>query len=273
MQNSLIKRRNNSIKFLNNQLPEKNFGHLSFKYDFSWDYIEFLKNQTERIQHDLILKLCKNLTGIEFVKYLEINYGIFSDDIIKKKFDSLKFTKTTKQKLTHLYPIEQYPKKLRGIKTDLLFNIEKARIKEEISVFIKKNGIDYDIKRVSPGEMHRNLLLLALIPKNCPLIFDQPEDHLDFDVKNKLPFILRENRNSRQFFIVTHFQNIPVLSDAEKIFYLEEKNQDQQLITTIKEGAFESMVDKIINLEGGPEAILMRKDRYSEFVDFVKTPK
>ncbi len=72
--------------------------------------------------------------------------------------------------------------------------------------------------------------------------------------------------------IVTHFQNIPVLSDAEKIFFLKEyfDSDTQKMKTEITFGAFESMVKRIIDLEGGPKAILDRKNRYAEFIKELK---
>jgi hypothetical protein len=113
-------------------------------------------------------------------------------------------------------------------------SIQRAVVQPLLKILVKKNSYLVPFEHTSPGEKYRNLLLLTLIPKSCPMLIDQPEDNLDFQVKNQLPQIISDQRNQRQFFIITHFQNILVLTDAEKIILFEEDTKHIK----IKEGTF-----------------------------------
>jgi len=274
-----INKRKNAMNHLNYDLKGDHYNHLTFKFSYYWDYLEILKNKTDRIMEKYLKKICEQFSGNEFVKILEISQNKEQLDNnerdLFRRFDNLGLTDKTKKKLFQLKPHEEVPDSIRGLFDEDLMEIERSGIKEQIIIQIIKDEsseLASDIDKVSPGEQHRNLLLLSLINKNIPLLIDQPEDHLDFHIKNNLPDLLISERFNRQFFIVTHFQNIPVLADSEKIFFLEEKYDTEinQMTTQINSGAFESMAEFIIELEGGPEAILQRKERYSAFIDVLK---
>jgi len=268
----IIKKRESGIKYLNHSLPSNQYGHLEFSYDFEWRYMDKLDEITDRINKNFLHNICKKISGRDFVQIIESEYKDLPKPEIFDEFMSLGLTQKTKKKLFQLYPSEEVPSNIRGLFDQNLFNIESSGLDEQIKIKVRKGSLLSDLNDVSPGEQHRNLLLLALINKNTPLIVDQPEDHLDFDIKNQLPDIIRSHRFKHQFLIVTHFQNIPVLSDVEKIFFLKEyfDSDTQKMKSEITFGAFESMVKHIIELEGGPKAILERKNRYAEFIKELK---
>jgi len=72
---------------------------------------------------------------------------------------------------------------------------------------------------------------------------------------------LRNIKNNRQLIFVTHYQNIPVLADAEDIIKMEERDH-KCIIET--QGCFEELTPTILLMEGGPEAFKLRYQKYEK---------
>ncbi len=134
--------------------------------------------------------------------------------------------------------------------------------------------IDYCLKwgeklleDLSPGERGAVLLIFYLLidRKDSPLIIDQPEENLDNEsIYYLLVRYIKEAKNRRQIFIVTHNPNLAVVCDAEQVIYcsLDKKNKYE---VSYEMGSIENNVIKqrIINiLEGTKPAFTNRQDKY-----------
>jgi ABC-type lipoprotein export system ATPase subunit len=75
---------------------------------------------------------------------------------------------------------------------------------------------------LSPGERGTLLLVFYLLIEkgDTPLIIDQPEGNLDnHTVAKVLVECIKEARNRRQVFIVTHNPNLAVVCDADQVIH------------------------------------------------------
>lgn len=79
---------------------------------------------------------------------------------------------------------------------------------------------DKHLHELSPGEKGTVLLIFYLLVDQSegPLVIDQPEDNLDNQTVFKvLVPAIREARNRRQIFLVTHNPNLAVVCDADQV--------------------------------------------------------
>ncbi|MCK5022146.1 MAG: hypothetical protein KAR54_02770, partial [Candidatus Pacebacteria bacterium] len=88
---------------------------------------------------------------------------------------------------------------------------------------------DKELDKLSPGERGALLLVFFLLidKDDIPLIIDQPEENLDNQtVFELLVPCIKEAKEKRQIFIVTHNPNLAVVCDAEQIICasLDKKN-------------------------------------------------
>ena len=149
---------------------------------------------------------------------------------------------------------------------EALFEIETCPLQDELVVYLKKaKGEDFSpLKDLSYGEKCTAIFSIALLGKTKPLLVDQPEDELDhaFVIKNIVEHI-RGVKEKRQLLISTHNANIPVLGDAELIFKVA-KVAEVMRCEVEERGAFEkaSIIDRLQDLEGGPEAFRRRREKY-----------
>lgn len=126
---------------------------------------------------------------------------------------------------------------------------------------------DKEIDKLSPGEKGALLLMFYLLVDldDRPLIIDQPEENLDNQsVFELLVPCIKEAKNRRQIFIVTHNPNLAVVCDAEQIIYssIDKKNGNRVNYLT---GAIENIEvnNKIVDiLEGTWPAFDNRTNKY-----------
>lgn len=138
---------------------------------------------------------------------------------------------------------------------NLVTNIEYQIIDDEFK----------PLNRLSLGQKGTVLLKFYLSSgNNCPILIDQPEDHLDNDfIYSDLVETIRKAKFKRQIIIVTHDANLVVNGDAEQVIVA--RYQDQE-IDHKQSGALENpdireAVARI--LEGGDEAFKRREKKYS----------
>lgn len=93
-------------------------------------------------------------------------------------------------------------------------------------------------------------------------IIDQPEDNIDYNYIESTIKILKEQKFIRQFIIVSHNQNLPVLADADLI--LNMNNIQDKKIEIKYRGSLENkdIYNSILNLEGGKKAFELRNKKY-----------
>lgn len=147
-----------------------------------------------------------------------------------------------------------------------LHQIEVCPLQDELVVHLRKaKEEDFSpLKDLSYGEKCTAIFSISLLGKKKPLLVDQPEDELDHAfVINNIVEHIRGVKEKRQLLVSTHNANIPVLGDAELIFKVS-KVPGEDKCTTEEKGAFEkqSIIDKLQDLEGGPEAFRRRREKY-----------
>jgi hypothetical protein len=150
------------------------------------------------------------------------------------------------------------------VKTNLynfLFGLEYLR-----PTFKLKLG-DKELSKLSPGERGALLLIfyLFLDLEDIPLIIDQPEENLDNEsVYQYLVHFIKEAKQRRQIFIVTHNPNLAVVCDADQIVEMTIAKDKMNEVSYIS-GAIENpeMTAKVINvLEGTRPALSNRTSKY-----------
>lgn len=134
--------------------------------------------------------------------------------------------------------------------------------KPSVKFFLKKNEKFSSIDELSTGERCATLLNFVFCQANEPVIIDQPEDNIDYNYIRTTINILKEQKSARQFIIVSHNQNLPVLADADLILTMN--NVDDKKIEIQNRGSLEKkeIHDSILNLEGGREAFKLRTKKY-----------
>jgi predicted ATPase len=111
------------------------------------------------------------------------------------------------------------------------------------------------------------LKLFLSTGNNCPIIIDQPEDHLDNDfIYSDLVATIRGAKEKRQVIIVTHDANLVVNGDSEQVIVAKYQNGqiDHQINGSLENPDIRLRVAKI--LEGGDEAFKKREQKY-QFID------
>ncbi len=111
---------------------------------------------------------------------------------------------------------------------DFLFSLEYLEPRYALRLNEK------DLSELSPGERGALLLIFYLLldKDNIPLIIDQPEENLDNQTVYKLLVpCIKEAKQRRQIFIVTHNPNLAVVCDAEQVVHTLLDKTDKYRIT------------------------------------------
>lgn len=139
------------------------------------------------------------------------------------------------------------------------YNSLETKISYEVEpdVFIPLN-------QLSLGQKGTVLLKLYLSSGNeCPILIDQPEDHLDNEfIYKDLVNTIRNAKVKRQIIIVTHDANLVVNGDAEQVIIATYKDQkiNHELSGALENPDIRIAVTRI--LEGGDEAFKKRELKY-----------
>lgn len=118
------------------------------------------------------------------------------------------------------------------------------------------------LDRLSLGQKGTVILKLFLATANCPIIFDQPEDHLDNDfIFSSLVPTFIEAKKKRQVIVVTHNANLVVNGDAEQVIIA---NYEGGNITYVSGSIENTHIRQGITtvLEGGQKAFEKREQKY-----------
>jgi predicted ATPase len=97
---------------------------------------------------------------------------------------------------------------------DWIFSLEYLKPRYELRMGTK------ELSQLSPGERGTLLLVFYLLvdKDDIPLVIDQPEENLDNQTVYELLMpCMKEARQRRQVFIVTHNPNLAVVCDAEQV--------------------------------------------------------
>ena len=126
---------------------------------------------------------------------------------------------------------------------------------------------DKELHQLSPGERGTLLLVFYLLvdKDDIPLVIDQPEENLDNQtVYDLLVPCIKEAKQRRQIFIVTHNPNLAVVCDAEQIIWADLDKKNNYKMNYIS-GAIESHIlnkATVDILEGTMPAFDNRDSKY-----------
>jgi ABC-type lipoprotein export system ATPase subunit len=126
---------------------------------------------------------------------------------------------------------------------------------------------DKELHQLSPGERGTLLLVFYLLvdKDDIPLVIDQPEENLDNQtVYDLLVPCVKEAKQRRQIFIVTHNPNLAVVCDAEQIIWADLDKKNNYVMRYVS-GAIESQIlnrASVDILEGTMPAFDNRDSKY-----------
>ncbi len=126
---------------------------------------------------------------------------------------------------------------------------------------------DKELHQLSPGERGTLLLVFYLLvdKDDIPLVIDQPEENLDNQtVYDLLVPCVKEAKQRRQIFIVTHNPNLAVVCDAEQIIWADLDKKNNYVMRYLS-GAIESQIlnrATVDILEGTMPAFDNRDSKY-----------
>jgi ABC-type lipoprotein export system ATPase subunit len=124
-----------------------------------------------------------------------------------------------------------------------------------------------ELHQLSPGERGTLLLVFYLLvdKDDIPLVIDQPEENLDNQtVYDLLVPCIKEAKQRRQIFIVTHNPNLAVVCDAEQIIWADLDKKNNYVMNYVS-GAIESQIlnkATVDILEGTMPAFDNRDSKY-----------
>ena len=130
----------------------------------------------------------------------------------------------------------------------------------------KKIKVLYDnrpIENSSFGQRCTAVLVILLLLGNNPIIIDEPEAHLDsLLISNYLVEVIKDKKQNRQIIFATHNANFVINGDADLIHILDidEKTSTTSITSTTIEN--DKTRERLISLEGGPDAFIKRENRY-----------
>lgn len=150
----------------------------------------------------------------------------------------------------------------------LLYDLELLKPDDTVHVFLKLDGHELPLEKLSDGQRATAMILLLLTLEERLLIVDQPEDDLDNRfIYDAIVPLLRAQKGKRQIIAATHNPNIPVLGDAELITVLEAQEVKARVEQqgSVDKASIREAVKRI--MEGGEEAFRRRAEKYGWYVD------
>ena len=162
-------------------------------------------------------------------------------------------------------PVQLADQLVKGYSAESLFTFLYGLEYVEPRYALKWEGKDLSV--LSPGERGTLLLVFYLLVDkgDLPLIIDQPEGNLDnHTVAKVLVDCIREARDRRQVFIVTHNPNLAVVCDADQIVYASMDKENRNSITYTSGSLENPKMSQYITdvLEGTRWAFGIRGDKY-----------
>lgn len=144
---------------------------------------------------------------------------------------------------------------------DLIFSLDYLKPRYALRMGDKELG------QLSPGERGNLLLVFYLLldKDDIPLVIDQPEENLDNQsVYELLVPCMKEAKQRRQVFIVTHNPNLAVVCDAEQVIRADLNKKSNLKMNYISGGIENPTINKAIVdvLEGTMPAFDNRQSKY-----------
>ena len=146
------------------------------------------------------------------------------------------------------------------LKSPLLYKLETVEVHDIPKVKLK-HGQYKDSMILSSGQRTGSFLSLILLERKGPFVADQPEDHTaNRYLTEHLCPAFAEGQASGQYIIVTYNVNFPIIARTAKVIELQ-SNGSRAWVSA--DGKPVEVMDPMQDvLEGGREALIIRKDFY-----------
>jgi len=224
----------------------------------------FLENFFEMISHGAMGTFCGVEEGRKMLKDILARHDFNSEGgvqaFLTEMIDSLHHDKRPDGKPVRVTDQIRKGKNVLAL-YDLIFSLEYLKPR-----YALRMG-DKELHQLSPGERGTLLLVFYLLidKDDIPLVIDQPEENLDNQtVYELLVPCMKEAKQRRQVFIVTHNPNLAVVCDAEQVICADlDKKQNYRM--DYLSGAIENpTINKAIVdiLEGTMPAFDNRDSKY-----------
>lgn len=152
---------------------------------------------------------------------------------------------------------------LETSKKEILETFFEDYLELSTSIKLKVGDREIPLEHLSLGQKGTVILKLFLATTNCPIVFDQPEDHLDnnFIYTTLVPTFM-EAKKKRQVIVITHNANLVINGDAEQVIVAKYEGEKFQYISgSIENPQIRTEISNI--LEGGQEAFEKREQKYA----------
>lgn len=186
-------------------------------------------------------------------------------DSVAKFLEQIDYALHNDVRSSPVTPVSVSEQLIKGLKAEEVYNFLYQLDYVRPKYILQWEG--KDLSMLSPGERGTLLLVFYLLidKGDSPLIIDQPEGNLDNHTVTKiLVDCIKEARNRRQIFIVTHNPNLAVVCDADQVIHA---NMDigHGNTVTYSSGALENPeISRYVTdvLEGTRPAFNLRGDKY-----------
>jgi ABC-type lipoprotein export system ATPase subunit len=257
------------------------------RYEILSEFDELYKDYDELYSEE-IKSFSENHSGILKSLQLKSEIGFNVNKIVRDLYEKVdgrkvrtidKFAKEVlklPKSIDNTFNFPDWIKKFKTVNENFnLFYEDGLKAFEEIvfkNYFYLDTQISYEVekdnfkplKTLSLGQKGTVLLKLYLsVGSNCPIIIDQPEDHLDNHfIYTDLVTTLRSAKEKRQIILVTHDANIVVNGDSEQVIIARFKDDtiNYDLSGSLENPEIRDAVAQI--LEGGNEAFVKREKKY-----------
>jgi len=224
----LVKEFKNLYEPVQNFIQTHPLAKEKFDLNFKVEIIDtgFQDGFFSRISRGVNGTFCGTSEGEEMLKSI-LNKHDFNDangveTFIIEIIESLQFDKRSDSNRVEISDLMKKNQTVISL-YDFIFSLEYLKPRYTLTMG------DKELDKLSPGERGTLLLVFFLLidKDDIPLIIDQPEENLDNQtVFELLVPCIKEAKEKRQIFIVTHNPNLAVVCDAEQIICasLDKKN-------------------------------------------------
>lgn len=258
---------NNNLSQINRKLEvnNENVLNINFKFEFNSDYLK------QVIFEEFYTTFSAyHISGTSSVQVKEVLF------LIEPNANFLAFDyKTFIAKLDSEIDLNSYKRANNYVKivTDifssninfLVYNLIVRKHLYNLSKFIKVKGFygERELQNCSFGQRCTAVIVTLLMTGVKPLVIDEPEAHLDNRlIADYLVNLIKTKKHDRQIIFATHNSNFVINGDSELIHILEIPLIAIFTNTTSTSIENISNREKLLKLEGGKDAFIIREQKY-----------
>lgn len=256
-----------NIFIINKKLEVNNENVLNINFTFEFDNLEF-KNSLFSEFYDTFSKY--HIPNTTISRVMEVLYLVEPDiDLLNSDYRSFISKIDSELEFRGYTKSNNYVKTITDIfSLNINYQIYKLLIKKHLfnlSNYIKIKGYygERELQNCSFGQRCTAVIVTLLMTGVKPLVIDEPEAHLDNRlVADYLVNLIKNKKLDRQIIFATHNSNFVINGDSELIHILDIPLN--HIFTNITSTSIENISnrDKLLKLEGGRDAFMIREQKY-----------